>query len=141
MKLTNLFISFDAIRIGIALDGQVLKDREADAEPGVLLVTGKARKGAVSLRVSQVVRNHLEDITELSKEAQLQILQRVKQAIARLRTSVVFLYEAAWKRATLRSELGAQHRLHTLPQEVQGRHRRAGRHAMYQLGARALVSA
>lgn len=139
MILKNLFVSPDAFKLGITLKGEVLRKSESDAEDGTLLVTGNARRD-VALRISQVSGKKLVDITTLAKELQVQLLERVKAAIERARLSAVFMYEACWKRATLRSELKAAHRLESLPDELERRHRRVGPHAMYHLGARAVLA-
>lgn len=136
MNLTNLFVSPVAFKFGISPTGKILRLHEAEAVEGTLLVSGNCRK-AVSLRISHVVGQHLEDITALSRELQAQILARVKTAIEKLRLAVVFFYEAAWRCATLRTALKADHRLHTLPHELSARKRRCSNEAMYQLGARA----
>jgi ribosomal protein L14E/L6E/L27E len=139
MILKNLFLSPDAFKFGVTQDGRILRDREAEVADGTLLVTGTARK-KVALRISQVNGNHLVDLHALCKELQIQLLELVKRAIERARLAAVFYYEAAWKRATLRSELRAEHRVETLPRELARRHQRAGGHAMYQLGARAALA-
>ena len=138
--LKNLYVSPKAFKVGILPSGEVLSKKEGDATDGTLLVTGNARKGVV-MKISQVVGDHLVDISNLSKELQVQLLERVKAAIHKARLAAAFFYEAAWQRATLRTELAAKHRLQTLPQEVDSRHRKVGGPAMYQLGARASVVA
>lgn len=139
MILKNLFLSPDAFKLGITQDGKILRDREAEAADGTLLVTGTARK-KVALRISQVNGNHLVDLHALAKEHQIRLLELVKRAIEQTRLAVVFYYEAAWKRVTLRNELRAMHRVDTLPRELARRHQRAGGYAMYQLGTRAAVA-
>lgn len=138
-QLTNLFVSPDAFKVGISPSGKILSKKVADAHDGTLLVSGNSRKGEVKMQVSQVAGHRLVAIHSLSKELQMQLLEKVKAAIHKARLAVVFLYEAAWRRASLRTELAAEHRLHSLPQEVASRHRKAGGKAMYQLGARATV--
>lgn len=125
MNLTNLFVSPVAFKFGISPTGKILRLHEAEAIEGTLLVSGNCRK-AVSLRISHVVGQHLEDITTLSRELQAQILARVKTAIEKLHLAVVFFYEAAWRCAALRTAL-----------ELSARKRRCSNEAMYQLGARA----
>jgi len=139
MILKNLFVTPLAFKLGISLTGELLRNREAEVEDGALLVTGNARRG-IALRISQVAGRQLVDIATLPKEMQVQLLERVKKAIERARLAAVFLYEACWKRATLRSELKACHRLETLPREVQRRHRRVDARSMYHLGARAVMA-
>lgn len=139
MILKNLYLSPLAFKLGFTPKGELLRKSEAEAEDGTLLITGNARKG-VALRISQVTGKQLVDITTLAKELQVQLLERVKAALERARLSTVFLYEACWKRATLRTELKAVHRLESLPNELERRHRRAGSHAMYHLGARAVLA-
>lgn len=139
MLLKNLFVSPLAFKLGVTADGGILRNREAEADDGTLLVTGNARHG-VALRISQVTGNHLVDIETLEKELQVQLLERVKKAIERARLAAVFFYEACWKRAGLRSELKSSHRLDTLPNELERRQRRSGAGVMYQLGTRAALA-
>lgn len=141
MKFSNLFVSKSAFKIGIESDGHVLKDDDAQARDGDLLVTGKARGGKFDLRVSQVVSEHLVDIKQLSTELQLKLLQRVKSALQRFRSMTVFFYEAAFWRASLKTQQKTASRLQTLGHEVQRRHKRVSEAQMYQLGARATVAA
>lgn len=139
IQLTNLFVSPDAFKVGISPSGEILSKKIAEVHDGALLVSGNSRKGEVKLQVSQVVGERLIALHKLSRELQVQLLEMVKEAIHKARLALVFLYEAAWRRASLRSELAAEHRLQTLPQEIEGRHRKAAGKAMYQLGARATV--
>lgn len=140
MKFSNLFVSKSAFKIGIESDGRVLKEADAHAHDGDLLVTGKARGGKFALRVSQVVSNHLVDIKTLSTEQQLRLLQRVKDALQRFRSMTLYFYEAAFWRASLMTQLKTASRLQTLNREVARRHKRQGPAQMYQLGARAVVA-
>lgn len=139
IHLTNLFVSPDAFKVGFSPSGVILSKKEADADDGTLLISGNSRKRGVKMQVSQVIGKRLVAIQNLSKELQVQLLERVKEAIHKARLATVFFYEAAWQRVMLRTELATQHRFKTLPQEVESRHRKAAGHAMYQLGARASV--
>lgn len=139
MLLSNLFLSPKAFKIGVSPNGQILARREAVAQDGTLLVTGNSRHD-VALKVSVVEGNHLIGLDNFTAEQQVVLLERVKVAIGKARLAVVFLYEAAWKRATLRSELKAQHRLQTLGHEAQAMQRRAKEPAWNQLGVRAALA-
>ncbi len=142
MHLKNLYVSLKAFKVGLLPSGEVLTQKEATAPDGTLVISGNSRKaGTVTMQISKVVGNHLVPISTLAKEFQVELLELVKKAIQQARLSSVFLYEIAFQRSALRSSLAAEHRLQTLPHEVEARHRKVNDHSMYQLGTRVMVVA
>jgi hypothetical protein len=141
-QLKNLYVAFNAFKVGVTPSGQVLTKKEAEANDGTLVVSGNARKvGTVTMQISQVANGRLVAIQNLSRELQVELMARVLDAIRKARLGVVFLYDAAFRRASLRSNLAAGHRLQTLPQEVKACHRRkAIGNGMCHLGARVSVT-
>jgi hypothetical protein len=142
MHLKNLYVSHKAFKVGRLPSGEVLTQKEASAPDGTLVISGNSRKaGVVTMQISKVVGNHLVPIATFAKEFQVELLELVKTVIHQARLSAVFLYEIAFQRSALRSLLAAEHRLQTLPHEVEARHRKVNANCMYQLGSRAMVVA
>jgi len=141
LHLKNLYVASNkAFKVGVTPSGQVLTKKEAEAEDGTLVVSGNARKiGTVTMQISQVDGARLVAIQNLSRELQVQLLARVLEAIRRAHLGVVFLYDAAFRRACLRSKLAVDHRLQTLPQEIDACRRKATGQTMSHFGARVSV--
>lgn len=142
MYLKNLYVSLKAFKVGLLPSGEILTQKEASAPDGTLVISGNSRKvGIVTMQISKVVGNRLVSISTFAKEFQVELLELVKKAIHQARLSTVFLYEVAFQRSALRSLLAAEHRMQTLPHEVEARQRKVNNHSMYQLGTRAMVIA